>query len=129
MRASKASLVANSGYSRSRWQNDAVSVERGPLVYALAVQDLTTGQRVFCAPGLSRIGATEFDWMKSADCLLVDGLDDETPVPGAVPPSVWVDLLAGLPARHKVLLAREGQGDAFSQRGIALAYDGMEIEL
>lgn len=96
---------------------------------ALAVQDLTTGQRVFCAPGLSRIGATEFDWMKSADCLLVDGLDDDTPVPGAVPPSDWVDLLAGLPARHKVLLAREGQGDAFSQRGIALAYDGMEIQL
>jgi pyrroloquinoline quinone biosynthesis protein B len=76
-----------------------------PLVgssIALAVSDLTTSQRAFCAPGLTHMGAFEVDWMRAADCLLVDGPDPQ-------------DLLGEMPARHKVLLAQ--------------AYDGMEIEL
>lgn len=99
---------------------------------ALAVRDQVTGQRVFCAPGLTRIGPFEFDWMREADCLLVDGLDaspdrrrgdDHDPD--------WVDLLSGLPARHKVLFAGDAAAsrEQLAERGIALAYDGLEIEL
>jgi pyrroloquinoline quinone biosynthesis protein B len=97
---------------------------------ALAVQDLATGQRVFCAPGLSQIGATEFEWMREADCLLLDNLlPDSGTATGDQP---WLDLLRGMPARHKVLFADEPdtEGDAaLAEEGIALAYDGMEIEL
>ena len=97
---------------------------------ALAVRDLVTGQRVFCAPGLTRIGALEFDWMREADCLLVDGpAAGDTLPPGADPD--WMELLSGLPARHKVLFAGAGasQQPGLAARGIELAYDGMEIEL
>lgn len=96
---------------------------------ALAVQDVNTGQRLFCAPGLASIGATEFDWMKTADCLLVDGQAVADTAADDAGPAAWVELLAGLPARHKVLLAREEAAPALAGRGIALAYDGMEIEL
>ena len=97
---------------------------------ALAVQDLATGQRVFCAPGLSQIGATEFEWMREADCLLLDNLLPDTGMAAGDQP--WLDLLRGMPARHKVLFADEPdtEGDAaLAEEGIALAYDGMEIEL
>ncbi|MEN9629759.1 MAG: hypothetical protein RJA10_2986 [Pseudomonadota bacterium] len=106
-----------------------------PLVgdsIALAVRDLVTGQRVFCAPGLTRIGALEFDWMREADCLLVDGRE---PGHGNIEPphaaSSWLELLSGLPARHKVLFAGDDtQGlESLAHHGIELAYDGMEIEL
>jgi len=97
---------------------------------ALAVQDLATGQRVFCAPGLAQIGATEWEWMREADCLLLDNL---LPDAGStVTDQPWLALLRGMPARHKVLFADEpdADGDAgWADEGIALAYDGMEIEL
>jgi pyrroloquinoline quinone biosynthesis protein B len=92
---------------------------------ALAVHDRSTGQRVFCAPGLSRFGPFEFDWMRQADCLLVDGQPVEEREPD------WVELLSRLPARHKVLFddGTPGRREALAVRGIEMAYDGMEIEL
>ena len=99
---------------------------------ALAVQDLATGQRVFCAPGLSQIGATEFEWMREADCLLLDNLLPEAGAADAAAPLPWLDLLRGLPARHKVLFADEPalrNDPSWAEQGIALAFDGMEIEL
>jgi pyrroloquinoline quinone biosynthesis protein B len=93
----------------------------------LAVRDLATGQRVFCAPGMAPTGGLAFDWMREADCLLVDSPADES----ADHPA-WMNLLGGLPARHKVLFSPErgaGGPDALAERGIALAYDGMEIQL
>lgn len=97
---------------------------------ALAVQDLATGQRVFCAPGLAQIGSTEFEWMREADCLLLDNLLPEAGAPAG--DQTWLDLLRGMPARHKVLFddgptLRTPAG--WARDGIALAYDGMEIEL
>jgi pyrroloquinoline quinone biosynthesis protein B len=92
---------------------------------ALAVRDRGTGQRVFCAPGLSRFGAFEFDWMRRADCLLVDGQPDIDNEPD------WVDRISRLPARHKVLF-EDGtplRREALAVRGIEMAYDGLEIEL
>ncbi len=103
---------------------------RTPVVgdsIALAVRDRLTGQRVFCAPGLGPVGATEFEWMREADCLLVDGLaagDGHAPT--------CVELLPQMPARHKVVFGDGplvGGHDNLAAQGIALAYDGMEIEL
>jgi pyrroloquinoline quinone biosynthesis protein B len=104
---------------------------RAPVVgdsIALAVHDRLTGQRVFCAPGLARIGETEFAWMREADCVLVDGLAaaGDGPLPNCV------ELLPQMPARHKVIFGdgpRLGGRGKLAALGIALAYDGMEIEL
>jgi pyrroloquinoline quinone biosynthesis protein B len=92
---------------------------------AIGVLDKTTGQRVFCAPGLSRFGELEVGWMRQADCLLVDG----TPTSGRY--GDCVELISQLPARHKVLFDRAAAlpAEALAQRGIEMAYDGMEIEL
>ena len=97
---------------------------------ALAVQDQRTGQRIFCAPGLTQVGALEFEWMRNADCLLVETpaeADDHRTSP-------WLDLIGELPARHKVLFGHAGNGHDgaradLARRGIALAFDGMEIQL
>ena len=131
---------------------------------ALAVVDLATGQRLFCAPGLAQLGAVELDWMHQADCLLLDGLpalstawgvpgaDDAAPAqpaqaahpahpaqaaPVAQPPAgqaglpPWLATLRGLPARHKVLFCdtADQQPEAWADCGIAMARDGMEIDL
>lgn len=99
---------------------------------ALAVRDLATGQRVFCAPGLSQIGATEFEWMREADCLLLDHPQPAAQDPASAELQIWRDLLRRLPARHKVLFddVRDAAARAeWADQGIALAYDGMEIEL
>lgn len=100
---------------------------RAPVVgdsIALAVHDHGTGQRVFCAPGLSRIGDTEYEWMREADCVLVDTPDDDE--------GGTLDLLPKMPARHKVLFgdgAGRTQKERLAELGIKLAYDGLEIEL
>ena len=73
--------------------------------------------------------------MREADCLLLDRWpqpapdDDDDPHPSSIG---WLDQLCDMPARHKVLLgaAPSARGRlAWADRGIALAYDGMEIEL
>jgi len=105
--------------------------EGGPQVgdsIALAVRDLATGQRAFCAPGLAQIGAMEFEWMREADCLLLDHLQAAEPATD----SPWLAQLRKLPARHKVLFGEtpsEATHADWASQGIALAYDGMEIEL
>ena len=96
---------------------------------ALAVRDLETGQRMFCAPGVARLGPTELAWMRDADCLLLD--PQGTGAPADAEPR-WMDQLRDLPARHKVLFGPVPLPDrrhAGTDNGIALAYDGMQIEL
>ncbi len=100
---------------------------------ALTVRDLSTGQSMFCAPGLTQIGAFEFDWMRQADCLLMDAPASSHALPVD---SLAVELLSGLPARHKVLWPSQRDGaepvqspTAPAGRGIEWAYDGLEIEL
>jgi pyrroloquinoline quinone biosynthesis protein B len=95
---------------------------------ALAVRDLATGQRVFCAPGLGQIGVTEFEWMREADCLLLDppAADD------AHHSAAWLALLRELPARHKLLFGAapsDAHRATWADQGLQLAYDGLEIEL
>lgn len=105
----------------------------GPQVgdsIALAVRDLATGQRVFCAPGLAQIGETEFEWMHEADCLLLDHLPPLPTGSAAAPVSNhWLQRLAHLPARHKVLFGDLTDPSGWAEQGITQAYDGMEIDL
>lgn len=86
---------------------------------ALAVRDRLTGQRVFCAPGLTQPDGLALDWMREAHCLLLD-----PPAPQALA------ALRALPARHKVLLGgcRGGTAPGPAEPGLAMAYDGMAID-
>jgi pyrroloquinoline quinone biosynthesis protein B len=101
---------------------------RAPMVgdsIALAVHDLATGQRVFCAPGLARASDIEFEWMRQADCLLLDSPTGGSDIAGAVQ---W---LSRLPARHKVVFGGVGvlAPREWAELGVQMAYDGMEIQL
>ena len=114
--------------------------------FALAVRDLGTGQRLFCAAGSHPPSETEIAWMHEADCLMLDpprpplaGNHGEPGHDHQARPNDWLTLLHSLPALRKVLLgevaghsrpaARTGSGNRMANDGIALAYDGMEIDL
>jgi pyrroloquinoline quinone biosynthesis protein B len=92
------------------------------LSIALAVRDPRTGQRLFCAPGAQALGAAQYDWLRSADCVL---LDEHTTWPEAAvnDAEAWL-------AQRKVLF---GDAPALSNPGNAggfeAAHDGMVIEL
>lgn len=97
---------------------------------ALAVTDLSSGRRLFYAPSLTSVGATEIALMEQADCVLVatpapDPFDDEDD-------GDWLARLRTLPASRKVLLGRRPAAAVTPlppDSGIELAYDGMEIDL
>lgn len=97
---------------------------------ALAVHDRCTGQRAFFAPGGACIGALELDWMRQANCLLVDPhmlLSPELQQHSRD----WLGLLSELPARHKVLMAQghHSPANTLAAKGIAVAFDRMAIDL
>lgn len=105
---------------------------------AIAMRDLSTGQRFFCTNGLAGVGTAALDWMSAADCVIVG--DDIAPrwLPGEAPYEM-LRQLAGARARRKLLLrpavledvAIDPQAAAgqLSNLGIELAVDRMEIEL
>lgn len=102
---------------------------------ALAVRDLVTGQRLFCARSLCDAGADAVEWMQEADCLLLgqdcldapDGAEDELP-------RMQIDQVR---ARRKLLMAmasdRDGSdpvpGSVLARHGVELVADRMEIDL
>lgn len=93
---------------------------------AIAVRDLASGCQVFCAPGLVRPGPLELEWMRNSDCVLLGSTPLET---GRGTAGLeWVEQL---PARLKVMLtgADAPRRQMLARRGIAVASDGMEIEL
>ncbi|WP_442776414.1 MBL fold metallo-hydrolase [Sphaerotilus montanus] len=106
---------------------------------ALAVRDLVTGQRFFCARSLAAAGFEAVEWMQQADCLLLgDDRVDTWPDDGGA----WttgLDMLAQLDrvgARRKVLMAmpdwEAGPGrlrGELARHGVELAADRMEINL
>jgi pyrroloquinoline quinone biosynthesis protein B len=106
---------------------------------ALAMRDLSTGERYFCANGLNGAGAAAVEWMREADCVLV-GDDTESTWRFDGDGSVDVlDLLGHTRARRKLLLRRADQGyrdrsavdehRELARLGIELAVDRMEISL
>jgi pyrroloquinoline quinone biosynthesis protein B len=126
---------------------------------ALRVRDRRTGQRLFYAPGLADVGPDEFEWLQDADCVIVDGtfwaeasqLATHVDPPAASARSHlpqtrradgapgMIDLLAGAPARRKVLIHIHNSNPILDDNsrerreleahGIEVAYDGMEIQL
>ena len=122
----------------------------------LTVLEPATGKRLFYAPGLGLMEAPVWAAMQAADCVLVDGTlwtDDEMITLGAskktsrsmghlpqTGPGGMIEWLDQLPARiRKVLIhinntnpilnADSTQRRELTERGIEVAYDGMEIDL
>ncbi|NRF70995.1 pyrroloquinoline quinone biosynthesis protein PqqB [Aquincola sp. S2] len=125
---------------------------------ALLIEDLATGQRLFYAPGLADVGEQELQWMRRADCLLVDGtfwqecemrdagLSAKTAREmGHLPQQCsdtrtgMAELIGALPAQRKVLIHINNSNPILDQSseqrrvlhasGIEVAHDGMEILL
>lgn len=103
---------------------------------ALAVRDLSNGQRLFYASGVSGAGAAALEWMDEADCVLV-GCDLDAPPPTRThdAPAVW-ELLQLISARHRLLLCHpERPGphcpapETLQSWGIELPADRCEIVL
>ena len=71
--------------------------------------------------------------MRSPVQLLLDHLPaDASASPTAAAARDWLQRLSPLPARHKVLFGRLSDAAdraIWDRQGIALAYDGMEIDL
>lgn len=106
---------------------------------ALAVRDLVTGQRFFCARSLAAAGFEAVEWMQQADCLLLG--DDRV---DAWPEEVSSDTarltmfaqLDRLGARRKLLMGMSEWGVGvtlpvgdLALHGVELAADRMEINL
>jgi pyrroloquinoline quinone biosynthesis protein B len=108
---------------------------------ALAVRDLVTGQRFFCARSLAAAGFEAVAWMQQADCLLLadDRVDDWPEAAADAPAPAVSGVFAQLDrvrARRKVLMATPawdaGPGRVLrdlAQHGVELAADRMEIDL
>jgi pyrroloquinoline quinone biosynthesis protein B len=135
--------------------------QRGETVgesIALHIEDTRTGQRFFFSPALAEVGDAELDWMRQADCLMVDGTFwDEHELRdaglgahsaselGHLPQSRFegragmIDVLNATDAPRKILthvnnsnpiLDELGaQRRALADHGIEVAHDGMVIEL
>ena len=121
----------------------------------LLVEDLSTGGKLFYAPGLGKVDDSLLQRMQDADCLLVDGTlwnDDEMQRRGVgtrtgsemghLPqngPGGMLQVLEGFPAQRKVLIhinntnpiLDEDSADRaeLDRRGVEVAFDGMSIEL
>lgn len=110
--------LATEALTPARLEPHEIPVSAGHSI-ALAVRDLRTGQRLFCAAGGQVLGEPQLDWLRSADCVL---LDDHTVWPDRqdAPPPDWR-------ASRKVLMARPDSG--VNRDGFEPAYDGMVIEL
>ncbi len=125
---------------------------------ALLIEDLADGQRLFYSPGLAEVGEQEMQWMRDADCLMVDGTfweEDEMlraglssktatemghlPQLGSAARAGMVDVMKATPARRKVLIhinnsnpildESSAQRRVLDSHGIEVAFDGMEITL
>jgi pyrroloquinoline quinone biosynthesis protein B len=107
---------------------------------ALAVRDLVTGQRFFCARSLAAAGFEAVEWMQQADCLLlgddrVDVWPDDDAAPGLARLTMFAQL-DRLGARRKLLMgvSEWSAGGALPMgdlalHGVELAADRMEIDL
>ena len=119
----------------------------------ILLEDLTTGEKTFYAPGLGQIESHIKPYMEEADCLLLDGTcwtNDEMKSLGIANkmsldmghlpqsgPGGMIEVLRPLPAKKKVLIhinntnpiLREDseQREQLTQEKIEVAYDGMDF--
>ncbi|MDH4872374.1 pyrroloquinoline quinone biosynthesis protein PqqB [Pseudomonas sp. BN515] len=121
----------------------------------LFIEDLETGGSLFYAPGLGQVDEHLLDWMRRADCLLVDGTlwrDDEMRhcevgdklgrEMGHLPqsgPGGMIEVLDGIDGPRKVLIhinntnpildVDSAERAELGRHGIEVAWDGMSIVL
>ena len=121
----------------------------------LFIEDLRSGASLFYAPGLGQVEEALLGWMGRADCLLLDGTlwrDDEMRRCGVgdklgsdmghLPqsgPGGMLEVLEGFGAQRKVLIhinntnpildEDSSERALLTQRGIEVAFDGMDIHL
>ncbi|PKM11147.1 MAG: pyrroloquinoline quinone biosynthesis protein PqqB [Gammaproteobacteria bacterium HGW-Gammaproteobacteria-3] len=119
------------------------------------IEQISTGKKVFYAPGLGEIEAHVLDAMQSADCLMVDGTfwtDDEMCAQnislkkareiGHIPQSGeggMIEILSGVAKARKILIHINNTNPILDDdseprkildaAGIEVSYDGMEIDL
>jgi len=118
---------------------------------ALYVEDSVSGQSLFYSPGPASVGDEVLDWMREADCLLLDAalearadadmasLADEAEGRAGTMSPTMIDLLNRLPCRKVLAHLRPGSlpteadapdaRDELSRHGFEIAHDGMEIVL
>jgi hypothetical protein len=91
------------------------------LSIALVVEDTDTGQRLFCAPAAKSLGSTELDWMRDADCVMLNRH------------TTWQEDRYGGTWRAQRMVLFESGGPVLSPprgpAGFESAYDGMVITL
>jgi pyrroloquinoline quinone biosynthesis protein B len=121
----------------------------------LLVEDMTTGKKLFYAPGLGEIDPLVEEAMRAADCLLVDGTfwtADEMITQGFSSKRAadmghlqqsgaggMIEVLDAMPAARKILIHINNtnpildedseQHATLLRHGIEIAHDGMEITL
>ena len=119
------------------------------------VEQISTGKKLYYAPGLGEIEAHVYQAMQNVDCLLVDGTfwtDDEMVVRGIsqkrareighLPqsgPGGMIEVLNGVPKARKILIHINNTNPILDEdsperktldaAGIEVAYDGLEINL
>lgn len=117
------------------------------------IEQISTGKKVYYAPGLGEIEPHVMAAMQDADCLLVDGTfwtDDEMGQQGISPkkareighlpqsgPGGMIEVLGGVPETRKILIHINNtnpildddseQRKQLTEEGIEVACDGMEI--
>ena len=125
---------------------------------ALHIEDARSGQRFFFSPALAKVGESELEWMRDADCVMVDGTfwdehelrdaglaDHSASDLGHLPQSRFgeragmIDVLDATDAQRKILThvnnsnpildERGAQRLLLERHGIEVAHDGMVIEL
>jgi pyrroloquinoline quinone biosynthesis protein B len=125
---------------------------------ALLIEDLRSGQSFFFSPALADVGELELEWMRRADCVMVDGTfwdEHELSDAGLGPHSAsdlghlpqtrhgtragMIDVLNATDAARKILIhvnnsnpilnEAGAQRRALADHGIEVAHDGMVIEL
>jgi pyrroloquinoline quinone biosynthesis protein B len=101
---------------------DAATGER----IALAVRDERSRARLFVVQGASLESAafdSMLDWMKDADCVIIDRAPHNDH-------ARWLDRLAGVPSPRKLLLDANGSDRSlFAACGVECAHGTMEFEL
>lgn len=91
------------------------------LSVAIAVQDARTGHRFFLSQGAQSLGSTELDWLRDADCVM---LNEQTH---------WAQdgVTAPWRAQRKVMLRSQRHDELHRANtdGFEVGYDGMVITL
>lgn len=121
----------------------------------VTIEQISSGKKIYYAPGLGEIEPHVHTAMQQADCLLVDGTfwrDDEMEQAGIAPkkareighlpqsgPGGMIEVLNGIEPTRKILIhinntnpildEESAERRTLEEAGIEVAYDGMEIDL